>query len=413
MPNFLVFAGTSEGRQIVEWLSGCGAQVCACVATDYGKSLLPKNVQVFAERMDADQMTAMLQTFRFDCVIDATHPYAVLATENIRAACAASDTRYLRLLRPIGMTSDCVYVENIQKAADVISATTGKVLLTTGSKDLDVFTKIPNYQERLFPRVLPTEESIHRCMELGYPVKNIIAMQGPFSREMNGAMMRQIGASVLVTKESGVIGGFSEKLGAVQDTEAIAIVVGRPKEESGLLLDELIEILTCDFELEPKQQKTKRFAYFPMFIDLSDCKIGLFGGSMAAASIASDLLGFCGSLTVVTPQAVPELEALPLIFTRRPYMHGDCKEFDYVFAVTENREVNHAIFEECHAAGIPIYVADCSQESSFQFPLIMCKESMVIGILTSEKNKRTRTMIQDIRAKLDQFLPEPEKENSD
>ena len=250
-------------------------------------------------------------------------------------------------------------------------------------------------------------------MELGYPVKNIIAMQGPFSREMNGAMMRQIGASVLVTKESGVIGGFSEKLGAVQDTEAIAIVVGRPKEESGLLLDELIEILTCDFELEPKQQKTKRFAYFPMFIDLSDCKIGLFGGSMAAASIASDLLGFCGSLTVVTPQAVPELETLPLIFTRRPYMHGDCKEFDYVFAVTENREVNHAIFEECHAAGIPIYVADCSQESSFQFPLIMCKESMVIGILTSEKNKRTRTMIQDIRAKLDQFLPEPEKENSD
>lgn len=407
MPNILVFAGTSEGRQLVEWLTDCGVQVYACVATEYGKSLLPKNVHVLAQRLDADEMAQMLQEYQFDCAIDATHPYAVLATENIRAACAAADTRYFRLLRPIGTTSDCVYVENIQKAADVISATTGKVLLTTGSKDLDVFTKIPNYQERLYPRVLPTEESIHRCLELGYPVKHIIAMQGPFSREMNGALMRQIGASVLVTKESGKIGGLSEKLGSVQDVGAIAIVVGRPKEETGLLFEDLIEVLTCDFALTPKKQKSKQLAYYPLFVNLSNSKIGIFGGSLAAAHITMDLLKFCSDLTVIAPQPVPELETQPITLIRRPYMHHDCEEFQYVLALTDNREINHAIFKECHAQKIPVYVSDSREESSFQVSKILSKDKIVIGILTNENNKNTKHMVQDFEVKLESYFPDP------
>ena len=101
MPNFFVFAGTTEGRRLVEFLSRCeGTNVCAGVATEYGKTLLPEGVQVFAERLDAEGMASLLQSLRFDCVVDATHPYAALATENIRAACAATDTRYLRLSRP-------------------------------------------------------------------------------------------------------------------------------------------------------------------------------------------------------------------------------------------------------------------------------------------------------------------------
>ena len=204
MPNFFVFAGTTEGRRLVEFLSRCeGTNVCAGVATEYGKTLLPEGVQVFAERLDAEGMASLLQSLRFDCVVDATHPYAALATENIRAACAATDTRYLRLSRPSNTPEGCVYVESAERAAEVLAATTGKVLLTTGSKELDAFVRVPGYQERIYPRVLPTVESVQRCLALGFRVQNVIAMQGPFSREMNGATMRQIGASILVTKESG------------------------------------------------------------------------------------------------------------------------------------------------------------------------------------------------------------------
>ncbi len=79
---------------------------------------------------------------------------------------------------------------------DVLSATTGNVLLTTGSKDLDIFARLPDFQKRLYPRVLPALESLERCLTLGYPQKHIIAMQGPFSREMNLATLREIGADI-------------------------------------------------------------------------------------------------------------------------------------------------------------------------------------------------------------------------
>ena len=83
MANFLVFAGTSEGRRLVEYLNACGASVCASVATEYGKMLLPEGVEVLSKRLDTSDIAALLKSLQLDCVIDATHPYAVLATDHI------------------------------------------------------------------------------------------------------------------------------------------------------------------------------------------------------------------------------------------------------------------------------------------------------------------------------------------
>ena len=44
---------------------------------------------------------------------------------------------------------------------------------------------------------------IEACRELGFEGKNLIAMQGPFSEEMNRAMLRQYDCRYLVTKDSG------------------------------------------------------------------------------------------------------------------------------------------------------------------------------------------------------------------
>ena len=58
MANFLVFAGTSEGRRLVEYLNACGASVCASVATEYGKMLLPEGVEVLSKRLDTSDIAA-------------------------------------------------------------------------------------------------------------------------------------------------------------------------------------------------------------------------------------------------------------------------------------------------------------------------------------------------------------------
>ena len=84
--------------------------------------------------------------------------------------------------------------------------------MATGAKELAQFAAIP--PERLYPRVLPTLESIAACEAANIPHRNIIAMQGPFSFALNQAMMEQFHIRWLVTKDGGAAGGFAEKVQA-------------------------------------------------------------------------------------------------------------------------------------------------------------------------------------------------------
>lgn len=101
MCNICVFAGTTEGRELAEFLAGQPVQATVCVATEYGETLLPEaeNVTVLAGRIPVEDIIRMLQETRFDLVIDATHPYAASITESISTACRETETEYLRLLR--------------------------------------------------------------------------------------------------------------------------------------------------------------------------------------------------------------------------------------------------------------------------------------------------------------------------
>jgi precorrin-6x reductase len=124
-----------------------------------------------------------------------------------------------------------------------LKAVDGNILLTTGSKELTAFTEIPDYETRLYPRVLPAVESIEACLSLGFQASHIIALQGPFSKELNIALMRQFEIKAIVTKDGGKPGGFPEKLDAARELGAEVIVIRRPDEE-GLSEDDVILELT-------------------------------------------------------------------------------------------------------------------------------------------------------------------------
>ena len=98
MYKICVFAGTTEGRELIEFLSTQAVSVTACVATEYGEALLPSadNLTVSARRLPVQEIIGMLQENTFHLVIDATHPYAASITRSIAAACAQTGTEYLR-----------------------------------------------------------------------------------------------------------------------------------------------------------------------------------------------------------------------------------------------------------------------------------------------------------------------------
>ena len=151
----------------------------------------------------------------------------------------SSGVEYLRLLRPPCDMEGAVIVESAAEAAAYLLAHEGRVLLTTGAKELTAYAGLD--PERLFPRVLPSHEGLAACEALGIPHRNIIAMQGPFSKELNAAMIRQYGVRYLVSKDGGAPGGFPEKLAAAKETGAQLIVLRRP-EEDGLRFDEVLRL---------------------------------------------------------------------------------------------------------------------------------------------------------------------------
>ncbi len=250
MYKICVFAGTTEGREVVEFLASQPVAVTACVATEYGETLLPhaEKINVSAKRLTSEEMEDLFRRESFDLVLDATHPYASVVTENIAESCAATKTEYLRLLRDdAGDKNQGVYVEDIAGAVDYLSGTEGPILLTTGSKELAKFTALPDFSQRVYARVLPMADSLRLCQEAGLQPSHILAMQGPFSKELNIAMLNALGAKYLVTKSSGKAGGFEEKLDAARATGAVAVIIGRPKQRSGVSLEEALTILCQRF----------------------------------------------------------------------------------------------------------------------------------------------------------------------
>ena len=326
--HIFLFGGTTEGRKIAEaiaevnreWaardVASSGLPIAAevYVATAYGASLLPAGpgIRVHVGRLDAEEMTALFEAARQateftsdetarqqlkpmlddtdgemekyespksagQCrqaercqlsgpllVIDATHPYAAVVSENILTACAAAGVRCIRVERedsgaeehgtesaqkalperestgedgkasaPEGAAFH--WVESIEEAAAWLageSAQRPNILITTGSKELTPYTQIPDFAARCYVRALPTVEALEKCQALGFRRDHLILMQGPFSEEMNVAQLRYADAGYLVTKASGETGGFPEKCEAALALGVEVVCIGRPKEVS-------------------------------------------------------------------------------------------------------------------------------------------------------------------------------------
>lgn len=242
MQEILVFSGTSEGRKLAEILASHGISVTVCVATEYGQEVMAdsERITVFVGRLNQQEIEALLQKKPWDAVIDATHPYAAEVTENIRKACENQGKEVLRLVRGEGEKEEYVhYVDSTEEAAVYLNKTQGNIFLTIGSKEIEKYMELIEDTSRIYARILSGTAELEKCHQLGLKGKQIICMQGPFSQELNLAMMREVQAAWLVTKETAGAGGYPEKIQAARRAGAKAIVIKRPK-ETGYSMEEVL-----------------------------------------------------------------------------------------------------------------------------------------------------------------------------
>lgn len=227
----LVLGGTSDSIEISQLLNERKIDYIVSVTTSYGKDLAKKYAnKIILKKLTIEDMVNYIKENNITKIIDATHPYAIEVSTNAIEASQITDINYIRferesLIKKINYKNKYI-VNDIEEACEIANKIGQNIFIGTGSKNLYLYKeKIKN--KNLIPRVLPTSEVLISCEEIGFNADNIIAMKGPFTVEMNESTFKQYNIDLVITKESGVAGGFLEKIKACESLNIPVIIIKR------------------------------------------------------------------------------------------------------------------------------------------------------------------------------------------
>jgi precorrin-6A/cobalt-precorrin-6A reductase len=230
----LVLAGTSDARALALKIKESGYSLLSTVVTENAADELKQvGINAHVGRLTEADMVSLIQSKGITAIVDASHPFAEEASKNAISAANKKKVRYIRYERESQtfQYEKIKVVESYEEAAEEAATKKGVVMLTTGSKTLQVFTKklLGLSDIRLIARMLPRVDNMEKCEQLGFSQKNIVAIQGPFTKEFNQALYKQYGVTLMITKESGKVGSVDEKVEAAKDLGIEIIMIGRPK----------------------------------------------------------------------------------------------------------------------------------------------------------------------------------------
>lgn len=254
--DIMIMAGTKDAANIIEKLKSPEKfRILATTTTEYGAEIAKSSGadEVLSGKLDLTDLVDLIKKKKIEVLVDATHPFATAATKNAIESSEITGINYIRFERPKEDIIDDVHVHKVYtfdeaaKKVMEITESNDKILHLAGVSTLNhIVNKID--QNRVFARVLPSVDSIQKCLDLGLKQENIIAMQGTFSRNFNKALMKEYNISVIITKESGKTGGTSSKIAAALGLGISVIIVVRP--EVSKLKNKIIFHYTddlCDF----------------------------------------------------------------------------------------------------------------------------------------------------------------------
>lgn len=228
-----VLSGTKDGVEIIKLLKKEGFRVFASAVTEYGAALSKKAGAdyVSAKALNYKGMEDVIKKKKISALIDATHPFAVEASKNAMEVSKGLGIKYLRYERKVARIPKnalVYYAKNFEGAGKKAGKLGEVIFYTGGSKNLNKFLKATK-GKKIIARILPEEKSLQKCLNLGLKPSEIIAAEGPFSEELNKAMLGEYKATVLVTKESGAAGGAEAKVKAALALNIPVVIVERPK----------------------------------------------------------------------------------------------------------------------------------------------------------------------------------------
>lgn len=249
----LLIGGAGETGVLASALVSAGFTVLVSTATDAPLSLdSHPNLSRRSGPLDRESLSGLILEKGITVFIDGSHPYASVITNHARRAAEEHHIPYFRWYRPAALhdSDEVFWAQDHADAARIAFSFGQPVLLTTGSRNLKPYseesrrTGIP-----VVARVLNRPDSLEACLQAEIPPHNVIAATGPFSLEQNVTTIREFGIGVLVTKDSGSIGGVPEKIEAAKRENCRVVVVRRPDEQSSDSYSDLTQLLQAVSQL--------------------------------------------------------------------------------------------------------------------------------------------------------------------
>ncbi|NMA01494.1 MAG: precorrin-6A reductase [Clostridia bacterium] len=252
----LVLGGTTEGHKLAKAIQDKGWKVLLTTVSSYGGFLAHEKgvTEVRSKALTRLDFEQLIDQRQIKAVVDATHPYATQISEMVIESCNELNLPYGRYERPGYDLPDhplLIRVKSYEEAVTALKPLGANIFLTIGSRRLALFCAAPGMQKKkIVARVLPEADVIKQCQELGLKPNQLVAMQGPFSREANLWMFKHFQTQVVVTKESGQVGGFLSKWEACLELGIPLIVIERPRLTYPKLLIEQEDVLNFIKEVE-------------------------------------------------------------------------------------------------------------------------------------------------------------------
>lgn len=144
--------------------------------------------------------------------------------------------------------------------------------------------------------------------------------------------------------------------------------------------------------------------YFPMFINLKDKNIIIFGAGKIAYRRVCSLVHTGCNITIVAPDIYYKFKSIEY---NKLNIINDCYDDKYinnqfiVFAITDNNKVNENIYNYCSKKNIIVNIASDKTKCSFFFPAIIYKDNCTIGICGNGSN---HTLVKSMCNSIKNFL---------
>ena len=261
----LVFGGTTEGRKAVEVLEKAGNAYYYSTKTGEQDITLHHGIRLDGA-LDEETMRAFCQKHDIRLIVDAAHPFASQLHQTIAQVSETTRIPTIRYERIYpSRDPDIIWIDDYNKIPHDIHS----LLATTGVQSIAKLKPLEAEGIRIYYRILNRESSIVLALKQGARKEQLCYYENPQDIPVD--------TDAILLKESGVSGGFPEKVEAAKAKGMKVIALKKPETPQSFIL------VNGPYGLRRAVEKT-----FPEFFPLHS---GLTTGTCAtAAAVAATMM---------------------------------------------------------------------------------------------------------------------------